>query len=37
MEFSEDFALIQGSLFSVQKAIGDLQFLSSKSGNIPLN
>jgi hypothetical protein len=37
MEFSEDFALVQGSLISVQKTVGDLQFLSSESGNVPLN
>jgi hypothetical protein len=32
MEFSEDFAIVQGSLISIQKTVGDLQFLSSKNG-----
>ena len=35
MEFSEEFALVQGALISVQTAVGDLQFLSLKSGNNP--
>lgn len=35
MEFGEEFALVQGALISVQTAVGDLQFLSLKNGNIP--
>lgn len=33
MEFSEEFALVQGALISVQSAVGSLQLLSLKSGN----
>lgn len=35
MEFSEEFAVVQGALISVQRAVGDLQFLSLKNGNNP--
>lgn len=33
MEFSEEFALVQGALISVEREIGDLQFLCLKNGN----
>jgi hypothetical protein len=35
MEFCEEFALVQGALISMQRAVGDLQFRSLKNGNNP--